>query len=65
MFGGLYACCWTLFMSPVIEICNALDMRTLNLVMMVTIAFKHVITGIISGVIAWIGILIGGVLLTK
>lgn len=59
---GLYVGLWLMFVKPIMDVCLAIDNNAISAVIVGIAIIKCVLAGFIGWVIAYIGIMIGGVI---
>lgn len=62
--GGLYVGGWMLFIQPIIEACQAFDAGTLTGTIVGITVLKCIFASAVGSIIAYVGLLVGGVLAT-
>jgi len=61
--GGLYVGGWLMFVQPIIDACKAFDAGTLTATIVGWTVVKCVLASFVGGIIAWLGSVIGQLLL--
>ena len=61
--GGLYVGGWLMFIQPIIAACKSFDAGTLTGTIVGVTVLKCIFASFVGGVIAWLGSVIGQVLL--
>lgn len=61
--GGIYVGAWAMFIQPIIEACQCFDAGTLTGAVIAVTVLKCIFSGAVGGIIAWIGIALGYLIL--
>lgn len=61
--GGLYVGGWLMFVTPIINACKAFDAGTLTGTIVGITVLKCIFASFVGGIIAWLGSVIGQILL--
>lgn len=61
--GGLYVGGWLMFIQPIIDACKSFDAGTLTGTIVGITVLKCIFASFVGGVIAWLGMVIGQLLL--
>lgn len=60
--AGLYVGGWLMFVQPILEACRCFDAGTLTGTIVGITVLKCVFASAVGGIIAWVGIVLGGVI---
>lgn len=62
---GLYVGGWLMFIQPILEVCRCFDAGTLTGTIIGVTILKCVFSGAVGSIIAWLGVVLGSVVINS
>ena len=63
--AGLYVGGWLMFIQPILEVCKCFDAGTLTGTIIGVTILKCVFSGAVGSIIAWLGVVLGSVVINS
>lgn len=63
--AGLYVGGWLMFIQPILEVCRCFDAGTLTGTIIGVTILKCVFSGAVGSIIAWLGVVLGSVVINS